>query len=85
MTKTTNGPTGWYANVFKHWPTKLVGAQPTAAQLEEHKAMMDKGLAVHVIDDIDTFKSLFGQWEKEIADFRLVDKMMGDPTCSQSK
>lgn len=32
MTKTTNDA-GWYGNVFKHWPTKLVGAQPTVAQL----------------------------------------------------
>lgn len=28
-----NNATGWYANVFKGWPTKLVGPQPNAAQL----------------------------------------------------
>ena len=33
MTKANNA-TGWYSNVFKHWPTKLVGVQPTATQLD---------------------------------------------------
>lgn len=34
MTKQLNNATGWYTNVFKHWPTKLVGPQPNAAQLD---------------------------------------------------
>lgn len=33
MTKSSNA-TGWYGNVFKHWPIKLVGPQPNSAQLE---------------------------------------------------
>lgn len=34
MTNKANNATGWYANVFKGWPTKLVGPQPNAAQLD---------------------------------------------------
>lgn len=33
MTKLLNTASGWYANVFKGWPVKLVGPQPTDAQL----------------------------------------------------
>lgn len=33
MTKLINTASGWYANVFKGWPVKLVGPQPTDAQL----------------------------------------------------
>lgn len=34
MNKRSNDATGWYGNVFKHWPVKLVGPQPSAAQLD---------------------------------------------------
>lgn len=34
MTTKANNATGWYGNVFKHWPIKLVGPQPNSAQLE---------------------------------------------------
>lgn len=33
MSKVDN-VTGWYANVFKHWPVKMIGPQPNSAQLE---------------------------------------------------
>lgn len=34
MNKSNNTAAGWYANVFKAWPTKLVGAKPTDGQLD---------------------------------------------------
>lgn len=55
---------------------KAPGKKATEAQLEEHKAMAEVGLMVHVIDDIERFKSLFGEWEKQIAGSMYVNKML---------
>lgn len=38
MTK-QNDSTGWYANVFKGWQSKLLGAKPTTAQLDAIHAL----------------------------------------------
>ncbi len=55
---------------------KAPGKLPTEAQLEEHKAMAEVGLSVHVIDDVAKFKSLFGEWEKQIANSVYVNQML---------
>ena len=55
---------------------KAPGKKATEAQLEEHAAMAAVGLSVHVIDDVTRFKSLFGEWEKQIANSVYANKML---------